>query len=130
MSFFPLKVAEIDSSRRPFMYKLKDLLGDKIPGRYYAEQLRIAPRPGIDFKLEVRNNFDYLTMSSMQVPVIEKPITRRQKAALKRKMTFVVYLNLDCFTECDELVFVFKCLTVAVIILCLAVIFRLLSKLT
>ena len=99
MSFFPLKVAEIDSSRRPFMYKLKDLLGDKIPGRYYAEQLRIAPRPGIDFKLEVRNNFDYLTMSSMQVPVIEKPITRRQKAALKRKMTFVVYLNLDCFTS-------------------------------
>jgi hypothetical protein len=35
------------------MFKLKDLLGDSINGRYYKEQLKPAPTPGKDFDFEV-----------------------------------------------------------------------------
>ena len=35
------------------MYLLKDLMGDVIKGRYYKEQLRKAPTPGVDYQFEV-----------------------------------------------------------------------------
>jgi len=36
------------------MFKLKDLLGDPLKGRYYKEQLRKALTPGRDFDFEVK----------------------------------------------------------------------------
>jgi len=41
-----LKIARIDSSRDPPIYFLKDLLGDKVRGSFYKEQLKRAPMPG------------------------------------------------------------------------------------
>jgi hypothetical protein len=37
------------------MYQLKDLMGDVIKGRYYKQQLRKAPTPGVDYQFEVIN---------------------------------------------------------------------------
>jgi len=44
-------------------------------------------------------------------------------------MTFIVYLNLDCFNECDEIIFVLKCLTITVLALLGFVTCKLLFKL-
>jgi len=52
------QIARVDALRRPVMYKLKDLLGDSINGRYYKEQLKKAPTPGKDFDFEVNFNFE------------------------------------------------------------------------
>lgn len=38
------------------MFQLKDLMGDVIKGRYYKQQLRKAPTPGVDYQFEVKNN--------------------------------------------------------------------------
>ena len=46
----------------------------------------------------------------------------------ERKMTFVLYFNLDCLSECDEIVFVLKCLTVAFLSVCLMLFYRLVLK--
>jgi len=35
------------------MFQLKDLMGDVLKGRYYKEQLRKAPTPGVDYQFEV-----------------------------------------------------------------------------
>jgi hypothetical protein len=39
------------------MFILKDLLADPVKGRYYKEQLRKAPTPGVDFNFEVKMDF-------------------------------------------------------------------------
>jgi hypothetical protein len=36
------------------MFQLKDLQGDPIKGRYYKEQLRQAPTPGVNYNFEVK----------------------------------------------------------------------------
>jgi hypothetical protein len=47
------QIDRVDALRRPVMFKLKDLLGAKLNGRYYKEQLKKAPTPGKDFNFEV-----------------------------------------------------------------------------
>ena len=37
------------------MFQLKDLMGDVIKGRYYKQQLRKAPTPGVDYQFEVKS---------------------------------------------------------------------------
>jgi hypothetical protein len=34
------KVIEVDNSRNPIMYGLEDLMGEKIEGRFYADELQ------------------------------------------------------------------------------------------
>jgi len=49
------QIDRVDALREPVMYILKDLMGDPVKGRYYKQQLRAAPIPGVDFKnFEVR----------------------------------------------------------------------------
>ena len=50
------------------------------------------------------------------------------KSVPNRKMTFVIYWNLDCLSECDEIIFVLKCLVVTILVLCLMIFYRLLLK--
>jgi len=35
------------------MFSLKDLMGDAVKGRFYSQQLRSAPSPGVNFQFEV-----------------------------------------------------------------------------
>jgi len=73
------------------------LAGDSVRGSYYEKQLMLAPTPGVDFKIEV--------------------IT----------MTFIIYLDLDCLSDCGELVFVLKCVTVTLSMIVLGIALRLLK---
>lgn len=94
------------------MYKLRDLMGHEKDGRYYDKQLTVAPRPGRDFQFQVGSN-SLITF----IMNIRTTSARGCYKNLKRKMTFIVYLNLDCFNECDEIIFVLKCLTITVLAL-------------
>jgi len=47
------QIAEIDTSSQPYLYRLRDLMGDLKTGHYYAKQLMLAPTPSKDFKAEV-----------------------------------------------------------------------------
>jgi hypothetical protein len=38
------------------MFQVKDLMGDILKGRYYKEQLRKAPIPGVTYQFEVQKN--------------------------------------------------------------------------
>jgi hypothetical protein len=48
------QIHKVDALRQPVMFQLKDLMGDIIKGRYYKEQLRKAPTPGVDYQFEVK----------------------------------------------------------------------------
>lgn len=50
------QIFKVDALRLPVMFQLKDLLGDVLKGRYYKEQLRKAPTPGVDYQFEVAHN--------------------------------------------------------------------------
>lgn len=59
----------------PPLYELRDLLDDKVPGRYYKEQLHIAPNP---------NDKDY-----WQVEKVLK--TRKRKGLTENLVKFLYY---------------------------------------
>jgi len=42
------QISEIDSSEKPPLYSLIDLMNDKVPGHFYGEELLAAPK--IDFE--------------------------------------------------------------------------------
>jgi hypothetical protein len=44
----------VDATKNPPLFKLKDLLGDAVRGRYYTEQLRQATMPAVDFNFKVK----------------------------------------------------------------------------
>jgi len=52
-----------------------------------------------------------------------------QHSETPRKMTLVFFLNLDCLSECEEIIFVLKCLVVTVLALGLMLFYRILTKL-
>jgi len=42
-------------------------------------------------------------------------------------MTFIIYIDLDCSEGCEEIVFILKCIVIALLIIIVGVIFKLLK---
>lgn len=78
----------IDATRTPWLYFLKDLDGVKKSGRFYEAQMKLAPLP---LAVEV--------------------------SGTKMSFEFGILILLDCTENCEEFILVGKCVTLALLII-------------
>jgi hypothetical protein len=96
------KIDSVDATKDPPLFTLRDLMNEKVRGNYYAAQLKEAPTPGIEFQFEVR----LLIQMAFNI-------------------NFFFSTEMDCFPALlhmdDEVKFLFKCVTLSVVLFLLAI---------
>ena len=76
------------------MYELKDLMKDKVKGRYYAENLVVAPNPTEDFFFEVEAVLNKKKIKGIEF-VLVKFLFYPKKVKLILSSIFIKFMQCD-----------------------------------